>query len=330
MDEGASAALASRLCGRPLSGEQPVTVDQTNRSVVVGGEVVVKWLVPPVPAPHPGVEVLTHLTRAGFADMPPFLGVEERDGVVCAVATGYLQGAHDGWDWMVDDVDAWLRGDPGLGPETLLSWAARMGDMTARLHRALATLQPSTVATRVYHAQAMEQLDHALREVAGEEGARLTALAPDVRTALAALEGGDVLPAHRIHGDLHAGQFLRAGTTLWLTDFDGNPLADPAERRMPHSPLRDLASLLQSLDHVGRIVVHRRHPDRGADVDRFITAAVAAALAAYRAVHPVRDDLLHALRVAQELHEHLYAVTHLPRWQYVPHAALPALLAHPG
>ena len=37
-----------------LSGEQPVTVDQTNRSVVVGGEVVVKWLVPPVPAPHPG------------------------------------------------------------------------------------------------------------------------------------------------------------------------------------------------------------------------------------------------------------------------------------
>ena len=28
--------------------------------------------------------------------------------------------------------------------------------------------------------------------------------------------------------------------------------------------------------------------------------------------------------------EHLYAVTHLPRWQYVPHAALPALLAHPG
>ena len=77
-------------------------------------------------------------------------------------------------------------------------------------------------------------------------------------------------------------------------------------------------------------MVHRRHPDHGADVDRFITAAVAAALAAYRAVHPVRDDLLHALRVAQELHEHLYAVTHLPRWQYVPHAALPALLAHPG
>ena len=37
MHEGDSAALASRVCGRPLVGEQPVTVDQTNLSVVVGG-----------------------------------------------------------------------------------------------------------------------------------------------------------------------------------------------------------------------------------------------------------------------------------------------------
>ena len=51
---GASMELAARLLGRPCSIERPITVDQTNRSVVVDESVVVKWLVPPVPAPHPG------------------------------------------------------------------------------------------------------------------------------------------------------------------------------------------------------------------------------------------------------------------------------------
>ena len=48
-----------------------------------------------------------------------------------------------------------------------------------------------------------------------------------------------------------------------------------------------------------------------------------AALAAYG---PLDAALLQALRVAQELHEFLYAATHLQRWMYVPDAALPALL----
>ena len=327
MHEGESAALAGRVCGRPFVGEAPVTVDQTNHSVVVGGEVVVKWLVPPVPAPHPGVELLAHLAHARFDDMPPFLGAEERDGTVVALVTGYLPGAQDGWDWFVDDVDAGLReGATADGLDTLASSAARMGALTARLHVALSTLQRSTVAARLYHAQAVELLDRVCREVTGEECDRLRAAGDAVVEALRPLDCPDMLTAHRIHGDLHAGQFLRSGDRLVVTDFDGNPLADPRERRMPQSPLRDLASLLQSLDHVGRIVVKRRHPDRGADVDRFIADATQAALTAYRADRPVRDDLLAALRVAQELHEFHYAVTHLPRWLYVPDAALPALL----
>ena len=108
-----------------------------------------------------------------------------------------------------------------------------------------------------------------------------------------------------------------------ITDFDGNPLADSSERRLPQSPLIAVASMVQSIDHVGRIVVKRRYPDRCAEVDEFIRVAVDAALVAYG---PVDREVLHALRVAQELHEYLYAATHLPRWMYVPAAALPALL----
>lgn len=313
--------MASRLVGRPLKGERAITVDQTNQSVIVGDEVVVKWLQPPVLAPHPGVELLHHLAARGFGEMPRFLGVEQRDELVLAVATEYLQGALDGWDWFVDDVDAWLQGSITL--DAVVTWASRMGALTATLHAALADLQRGAVAARTYHLQAVDRLDDALRVVDGDEGARLREMEPAVRRALAPLESGEVLAAHRIHGDLHAGQFLRAASRLLITDFDGNPLADSAERRLPQSPLIDVASMVQSIDHVGRIVVKRRHPDRGTDVDEFIGAAVEAALVAYG---PVDRDVLHALRVAQELHEYRYAATHLPRWMYVPAAALPALL----
>ena len=318
---GTSAAVASRLVGRPLEGERAVTVDQTNQSVIVGDEVVVKWLLPPVLAPHPGVELLHHLAARGFTDMPRFLGVEQRDEMVFAVATQYLPGALDGWDWFVDEVDAWLQGATTL--EEVVAWASRMGSLTAALHAALSDLQRTTVAARIYYLTALDLLEDALRIVDGDEGSRLVEIGPAARRALAPLESGEVLAAHRIHGDLHAGQFLRADDRVVITDFDGNPLVDSAERRLPQSPLLDVASMVQSIDHVGRIVVKRRHPDRGAEVDQFIESAVDAALAAYG---PVDRDLLHALRVAQELHEYLYAATHLPRWMYVPAAALPALL----
>lgn len=318
---GTSAAVASRLVGRPLEGERAVTVDQTNQSVIVGDEVVVKWLLPPVLAPHPGVELLHHLAARGFTDMPRFLGVEQRDEMVFAVATQYLPGALDGWDWFVDEVDAWLQGATTLGE--VVAWASRMGSLTAALHAALSDLQRTTVAARIYYLTALDLLEDALRIVDGDEGSRLVEIGPAARRALAPLESGEVLAAHRIHGDLHAGQFLRANDRVVITDFDGNPLVDSADRRLPQSPLLDVASMVQSIDHVGRIVVKRRHPDRGAEVEQFIESAVDAALAAYG---PVDRDLLRALRVAQELHEYLYAATHLPRWMYVPAAALPALL----
>ena len=148
-----------------------------------------------------------------------------------------------------------------------------------------------------------------------------------IATLLQPLRDAGEVAGHRIHGDLHAGQFLRAGETMLLTDFDGNPLRDLDDRSRPQSPLRDLASMLQSIVHVGAVVVKRRRPDRAADVDRFTTAATAAALDEYSVAHLIDDDLLLAFRVAQELHEYAYSIHHLPHWRYVADAALPGLIA---
>ncbi|MEY2524436.1 MAG: maltokinase, partial [Ilumatobacteraceae bacterium] len=258
--------LAARLLGRPCSLERPITVDQTNRSVVVDESVVVKWLVPPVPAPHPGVELIRHLVAAGFDEMPAFVGIDERDGVVYAIVTSYLPAALDGWEWYVDDVEAWL--DDRLDFERLVGSARRMGAITARLHDALADMQPSAVALAVVADQAMADMRLALSRLADLEWLDERRIA----RVLQPLYDADEVAGHRTHGDLHAGQFLRAGETMLLTDFDGNPLQDLDDRSRSQSPLRDVASMVQSIVHVGAVVVKRRRPDRAGDVERFVTA----------------------------------------------------------
>lgn len=317
---GASRELAARLLDRTFREETPIIVDQTNESVVVDGQVVVKWLRPPVRAPHPGVELIRHLAGRGFVEMPALLGVEERDGEVVAILTEYLPGAVDGWDWFVDDVVAWLDGT--LSFDHLLSSARSMGAVTARLHDAVGDLHPAEV----------DLTPIAVRAVADLE------LAVDRLDQLEWLDGDAVMVAmqplrerrvrgHRIHGDLHAGQFLRAGATMLVTDFDGNPLVDAADRARPQSPLRDVASLVQSVVHVGAVVVKRHRPERASDVDVFVEQAVNGALAEYRASFAVDASVLLALRVAQELHEYAYSIHHLPHWRYVADDALPRLLA---
>ena len=197
-----------------------------------------------------------------------------------------------------------------------------MGAITARLHTALADLQPSMVAIQSVADEAMADLRLAKSRLDGlgwlDEQSSVDALQP--------LRDAGHVQGHRIHGDLHAGQFLRAGTTMVVTDFDGNPLQDLASRVRPQSPLRDVASMVQSIVHVGAVVVKRRRPDRAEDVDRFHVAATTAALDTYSATHSVDDRLMLAFRVAQELHEYAYSIHHLPHWRYVADAALPGLL----
>ena len=134
------------------------------------------------------------------------------------------------------------------------------------------------------------------------------------------------------HGDLHVGQVLRAGDRFVVTDFDGNPVLPAAERALAAPAVLDVAGLAQSLAHVA-IVAGRHHaPDPAA-----LAAVEATARRSYLTAYTDRlaarghSDLfdpaaLGAFRLQQVLREFVYAAEHLPRWSYVPDAALPALL----
>ena len=304
--DGASVALLASLQDRPPDGlrftvgrvplcapvEHRIAVDQTNTSIVVGDPedvaVVVKWCEPPFVGPHPAGERLRRLAAAAFPHTPELVGLVEwrtPDGwwVPIVSASTYLAGTTDGWTWCVGEARAALGvaveipGAPVGATPAVAGWATDLGDLTGRMHRALADAD------------------------------------------------GLVLG----HGDYHVGQVLRDGAgAMFVVDFDGNPTLPPAARVAPRPASYDIAGMLLSLENVGHVVRHHAG-QQGLSVDDQLVAAWSEReqtdfLAAYT---EVAGDLLDTTRleslVVEQIQRELdYADAFLPRWRYVPEAAL--------
>ncbi|MFG3441708.1 hypothetical protein ACGF0J_31080 [Nonomuraea sp. NPDC047897] len=356
-DHGASAALLAALGGevpapfavrrfRPLptfshgdNGRHPggpaerdfgKHVDQTNYSVVVGDRVVVKWLTPPVPMPHPTPEVFAHLVEVGFEQTaPPYAALSRVDPTgetLLALVTGYLPQARDGWEWCVDEAEA-----------DRTAFAADLGHLAADLHLALSTFpgapgktSPAGQTSPAAGYAAAERAGRALREAldltGGDDGAWLAGRAAALRRELEPLTAPVTSPLIRIHGDLHVGQILRWRDGYAVIDFDGNPTVTGAEPYQPAA--RDVAQLATSLEHVAQVAVRRRGTPPAAAAG-WARRAREAMLAAYRSRLAERDrsglldeSLLRPFEIEQECRELIYAARHLPRWRYAPMGVL--------
>lgn len=329
--------------GVEFRGERAIDVDQSNESVVVGERMVVKLYPFTAPGPQPGLELPVHLASVGFDQIPRPIGAvtwtDDRGAeVLLATATVFLPGARDGWEWYLEVLLAWLDGE--IDETSAFDPARKVGSLAGRLHAALATPtselpEPVHLVGRatldLWHARAEETLDEALALTSGREGERLRTISDRVRASFDVFADVADTPAMRIHGDLHVGQILDWDDGLAVTDFDGNPMAPMADRRALESPARDLASLVRSVDHLGRIA-HRLREGRDADIDDWIARSVADVTGAYRAELAGRGladlfdgRLLRPFEVAQEVHEFVYAARFIPRWRYVPDLAIAAM-----
>lgn len=336
---GASAALARRLVPDLVGPgcERPVTVDQTNRSVVVDDTVIVKWFVPPVPDPHPGIAMIERLRALGFVEMPQYFGAHKVHGVVVATVSEFLLGAVDGWTWYVDELVG--SADGTVPVQRVIDSATAIGALAARLHVASATGGAVTVDLGDEVARWWLLLDEALDVVTGAAAATLRDCESAIREAFAAGASDRAVPAIAVHGDFHVGQLLRTADRLVITDFDGNPLLGQSARHRLRPAVVDVASLVQSIDHAGR-VAQKRRPDAALRLESLLAASTRAALHGYRTgigsaqVQWLLDETsLWPMRVAQELHELVYAARHLPTWTYAPLATLGAMFpgeAHRG
>jgi trehalose synthase-fused probable maltokinase len=345
-----------------VAAEAPLGRDQSNTSVVIGGELLVKAYRRVQPGLNPDLELTAYLSEeAGFPGVPRLAGWAEavtRDGgaATIAMAQAFIAKADDAYEataeWLADLV---ATSGP-VSVEATTSLAEDLGILVAGLHGALAS-PPKDAAEmtpraathdelKAWRFEAHRRLNQAIHDVAAvdaglaqelrDEGAQIAARASRFEAVVTAPT------VMRIHADLHLGQILLADDGYRVIDFEGEPLRPIEERRRLDSPLRDVASLLRSLDHVARSA--RRRAERrnggpierpGLDIDAWIERARARFLEAYAVGLRQQDapfgldlDLLDAFEVAKECYEFSYAATVLPTWLWAPRDGMRWLLAH--
>ena len=144
--------------------------------------------------------------------------------------------------------------------------------------------------------------------------------------------------AVRHHGDYHLGQVLRgAGGDLFVIDFEGEPAKPLAERRLKHSPLRDVAGMLRSFGYAAGFALRSGAAGGGAAARAaaweaaaraaFVDAYFAGPRAAYLPPTPGAARALLALFELEKLvYEVRYELLNRPDWADIPLGALRARL----
>jgi maltose alpha-D-glucosyltransferase / alpha-amylase len=269
---------------------QWLSAEQSNSSLIIGEAVMLKIFRRVSAGEHPEAEMSSYLTRCGFANSPPLLGVITRiaqDGTryALAVAQGFVRNQGDAWSWFTDYLNRALdaAASPGASTEVeadhILDYetmAAAIGHRLGEMHAVLArpTDDPAfapAVATAAdaarWRDRAREQLIAALDVIATHHWERpddqehvvwLQKRGDHIAAALSSLaQAGEGALICRIHGDFHLGQVLVASGDAYIIDFEGEPARPLGERRAKTSPLRDVAGLLRSFDYLVATVLDR-------------------------------------------------------------------------
>ena len=298
--------------------QRPIGLDQSNTTLVVSDRLALKLYRRLAAGPHPDIEIGRYLTEsASVAFVPAYAGCVRWGDTAVAMLQAYVAGAEEGWAWGARAVQ---DGD--------VSDIARLGASTATLHRALAQMssrQAGADEPDRWRREAEAQLERVLGLLDGAAKREMEGYAPWLREEFAAFTRVPPPLLTRVHGDYHIGQVLRSRDGLRVVDFEGEPTKPLAERAALGTPLRDVAAMLRSFDHLGRHVQRDLAP--AAAVDTWIDEAREAFLGAY-GEHDAM--LLRALEVEKETYEFVYAATFLPEWMYAPLGGMRWLMGTPA
>lgn len=320
-----------------------LTAEQSNTSIVYDDRLILKFFRRLALGPNPDAEVTSALAATGFSHVAQPRVRWQRQGRDLAFGQQYLAGGTDGWALALTSLrDFYAAADsgpptnPGLSGGDFAAEVARLGQVTAEMHLAMADAFP---VSPDYSAE-WEELLRSLE-------ARVGQLAPDMAGPAAPLMArlravADPGPAVRAHGDYHLGQVMRTDAGWYVLDFEGEPNRPLEERLRPTSVMKDVAGMLRSLQYASRFAIGER-AEAAADLEAMALAWEGRNRGAFaqgyfsrlgigRLVPPDPDDR-EAVRLAFELDKVLYELGYedafRPGWAAIPRAGLERLLSQP-
>ncbi|MDX3907901.1 MAG: maltose alpha-D-glucosyltransferase [Pigmentiphaga sp.] len=271
-----------------VTAETPIqwlSAEQSNSSLVLANEAVLKIVRRVTAGVHPEGEMTRYLTRLGFRNTAALLGEVVRvdeDGTphTLMLVQQYVGNQGDAWNWTLeylrrtlDDATFTDESAEDYGQELrgYAAFAAAMGKRLGELHAALAVPSDDPAFSPVEaHDQdvarwvedARQSMDRAMAILAdgrdwGDAAADVSMLLDNRHVLAAALArlGQGVKRARltRVHGDFHLGQVLVAQNDAYIIDFEGEPARTMEERRRKSNPIRDVAGLLRSFDYAAAV-----------------------------------------------------------------------------
>ena len=353
-----------------------LAVEQSNTSAVLGERRILKGLRLVQPGQNPELELGRFLTEvARYPNTPRVEGGlvvadREQGDLVLAILQSYVPNQGDGWNFTLDYLERFLD-QPGRPDSeaadgehaSYLAWARTLGRRTGQLHRALTpaaggdpAFDPEPVTTQdlsnwrsTVARDAEATLDTLGRRLSGleVEGQRLARRLLDARDRLAGLldelapESLDTVKV-RFHGDLHLGQVLVQGDDVQIIDFEGERPRPDGLRVDKHSPLRDVAGMLRSLDYAAHAALARvaadgpRPQEAATRLRRWQELASAAFMEGYEqgvgacACHPADERQARRLKdlfvLEKALYEVNYELNYRPAWVEIPLRGILAIL----
>jgi len=270
--------------------------EQTNSTLLVDRQAVMKLFRKLTPGVHPEAEMSRVLTDRGFTGSPALLGDVVRtdaDGqhYTLGILQRFVDNQGDGWAWSLAQLDRVV--DEAAAPfadaveQAFSPYAAfattlgrRLGEMHVLLAQAsddpdFAPVAASAADVDAWRRQAREEVaaaidlldqNPALNEAQLAVAAGLADRRDEILAAIDVLaRRGEGALMTRIHGDLHLGQVLVAGADVQIIDFEGEPRKTLAQRRAKTSRLRDVAGLLRSFDYAASHVARAEGLHAGAE-----------------------------------------------------------------
>jgi trehalose synthase-fused probable maltokinase len=330
-DFHAVAALAAEAPS--FDSVRPLGLEQSNSSVVVDDELIVKVYRRLDAGVNPELELLQYFAAHGFDNVPRLAGWWSYAGAPLSASLGIVQqfvpGAVDGWSLALEEIPR--------HPERFLDRVGRLGTVLGEMHSVLATDSSDPVFTpeeasqeslALLTATVDEQIDAVFTALPDDEAlAPIAGHGDAVRDLLRGLSTvGSVGKRIRHHGDLHLGQALWADGDWLIIDFEGEPARGLTERRLKASPLRDVAGMLRSFTYVAYVTGVDPWVEQAAR-ERFLDAYFQAMRVS--GVLPPRDTALRLIRIFElekAVYELGYELSHRPDWVGIPVAGIVRLL----